>query len=115
MPHKDSRTELAPCTSTLVGIAAGKVMARRNQTVQRLESIWQDLPAPQSLNYPCCGGTACKPWLPRKGPSHRLASEGLASARISRAPFRPDRRHRRPESGSEPFISHHAGPSVPEL
>lgn len=83
--------------------------------MQRLESIWQDLPALQSLNYPCCGSTACKSWLPRKGPSHCLTSEGLASARISRAPFRPDRRHRRPETGSEPFISHYTGPSVREL
>lgn len=112
MPHKYRRTELAPCMSPPVGTVAGNIKARRNHAIQRLKSICQDLPAPESLNYPCCGGTACKPWLPRKGPSHHLASEGLASARIRRAPFCPDRHHRRPKTGSKPFISHHAGPSV---
>lgn len=35
MPHKDSGTALAPCTSTTVE-AAGKVSARRNHAMQRL-------------------------------------------------------------------------------
>lgn len=49
MPHKDSGTELAPCTSPAVGVAAGKVTARRNHPAQRLESIWQDLPTVPEL------------------------------------------------------------------
>lgn len=53
MPYKDSGTELASCRSHPVGVATGKVTTRGNHAVQRLESIWQNLPALVSLNYPC--------------------------------------------------------------
>lgn len=47
--YRDGDTKLICCTSLPVDIAARKVIARRNHTVQSLESIWQDLPAPASL------------------------------------------------------------------
>lgn len=57
--------------------------------MQRLESIWQDLPALQSLNYPCCGGTACKPWLPQEGAKPLLNFRGAGVSEDQPSPLPP--------------------------
>lgn len=114
MPYKDSRTELAPCRSHPGAhhweghsqkkpcyAKAGKHLAKSAcSAVPELSVLrWHSL---QNM-------------VTQEEAKPLLNFQGAGISKDQPSPFRPDRRHRRPEAGGGLFISHHTGPSVPQL